>query len=558
MAMSATSKTKTRKKTGLQVRKVQQDVLRRPISSSGEYRMIGSLGYNGEKSAGEIGPIKDYTMDYNGLRSRSWQSFVESEITALVIRQYCKWVIGSGLKLQAEPEADILKDFGINIDKQKWSKMVESRFRLYCKSRMSDWADMTSLNIMENEAFKNTLVGGDVLVVLRYDFKEKQVKVRLIDGAHVQSPRGNNLIPIKLENGNKIYWGVEVNKKGQHVAYHVRKPGDFGFMAETERIPARGSESNALMAYMVYGSKYRVDSYRGMPLISVVLETLKKLERYKEATVGGAEERQKIAYFFEHKMGSTGENPLTAETVKARDLDLTDGDGMRLVPIDDYGNSLADRFGATTGKTTINMPIESSIKALEAKQEIAFKDFYSTNLMVVCAALDIPYEVAMSMFNSNYSASRGAIKVWEQTMKTCRDYFAMQFMQPIYDFWLECEVLTGRISAPGYLKALIFTDDRVALEAFRNARYVGPNVPHIDPEKEVKAERLKLGLAGLDVPLTTVENATENLDGGDADSNMEQFAAEMNKKKSLGIKVDVPPPAPGGAAGNKPAKKKPA
>ena len=60
-------------------------------------------------------------------------------------------------------------------------------------------------------------------------------------------------------------------------------------------------------------------------------------------------------------------------------------------------------------------------------------------------------------------------------------------------------------------------------------------MPHIDPFKVVKAERAKLGSKGDDIPLTTVEAATEVVGGGDSDSNLEQFAEELAEAKRLNV-----------------------
>lgn len=512
---------------------------------SAGYRTIGYIGYNGEKNYGALGPIKSYYPDYNALRERSWQMYYESEIAQIVINNHVTWVIGNGLKLQSEPLKDVIEDAGYTIDPQKFSKQVETQFKLYSKSRMSDYSDMMNLNLLQAEAFKNSKLGGDMLVILRY--VDDMVKVQLIDSKHVQSPvHGSELFPMELKNGNKIVNGIEIDSRNRHVAYYVRK--DYRTL-EYERIPARASDGDSLMAYLIYGSKYRIDNHRGMPLMSVMFETAKKLERYKEATVGSAEERQKIAYAIEHDIFSPGTSPLTKQTVVARDIDLLTNSG--LVPRDDFGNALADRVAATTDKMTFNMPIGAHLKSLESKNELYFKDFYTTNIMLFCAACGIPYEVAMAKYDSNYSASRGALKDWEHKLNVQRSNFAFQFMQPIYDFWLEVRILQRQMKhAVGYLRAR-FNNDRVVMEAYRNARFVGPSVPHIDPVKEVEAERLKLGNAADHIPLTTVEQATENLNGGDSESNIEQFAREMEKAKSLKIE----PPKPAAQPGNKPAKK---
>lgn len=521
----------------------------------GVFRTIGTKGFTGEKNLGELGSVRSYFIDYETLRARSWQLFLESDIAQMILKKQTRWVIGNGLKLQAIPDEDVIASEGYSIDRNSFSKSIEARFRVYSRSRMSDYSDMVNLNKIEARAHKNAKVGGDVLVVLRYNEKDKCVTVQLIDGVHLQSPPGsfgNELYPIPQKNGNFIVHGIEIDATGKHVAYHVNE--DW-LRPNFVRIPARGQRTEMMMSFMVYGNEYRLDNHRGMPLLSVMFETMKQLERYKTATLGSAEERQKIVYSIRHEGPySTGEKIFTREAVRAvNNMSIHEG----YVPVDDYGNQLADRMAASTNKQTWNLPVGAHLEALESKNELYFKDFYETNIKVFCAAVDMPYEVALSSFNSNYSASRAAIKDWEHAIMTDREEFSMQFLMPIYAFMLEVEILNKKIKgANGYIKALV-DENRMAMEAYRTCRFVGPNVPHVDPKKESEAIRLNLGAAGGNIPLMTAEEAVEQISGAGADSDaiIEQFATEFKKVKGLGIKPDEPPvPAFGG--GGKPAKKK--
>lgn len=495
----------------------------RPSASSNSYVSF-SISYNGEKNLGELGPIKEYWMDYDALRARSWQSYIESEITLTILGRYAKWVIGSGLKLQAEPVVSVLRSEKIEIDSQDFSEVVESRFSVFSKSRESDYSRMRNLHKIAKRAFINAIVGGDVLVVQR--FIKGQLSTQLIDGCHVCSPMfGADYLGYQLPNGNQIKHGIEISPSGEHIAYWVK---DKNY--KWERIPAKAKGSDMTMAFMVYGLEYRLDNCRGIPLFAVVLETLKKLERYKEATVGSAEERQKIALFFEHSRDSTGENPL-GPLAKALNADADDNDDL---PIDEQGRQLANTVAATTNKQAFNMPIGSTVKSVDSRNELYFKDFYTVNFNIVCACVGIPPEVASSKYDSNFSSSRAALKDWEHTLRVERNDFSQQFYQRIYENWLEIEILKNKVSAPGYLSARV-QNNTMALGAYRNTRWVGDSVPHIDPEKEVNAERLKLGQSAANMPLTTLEAATEALSGGDSDSNMEQFSSELQEAKKLKI-----------------------
>src|SRR5437899_3129014 len=84
--------------------------------STGQTRPFYSWTFNGEKNLGEIGPIKSYVLDYEALRLRSWQSYIESELTKTIIDKRIRRIVGKGLKLQSEPNKELLKQEGITID----------------------------------------------------------------------------------------------------------------------------------------------------------------------------------------------------------------------------------------------------------------------------------------------------------------------------------------------------------------------------------------------------------------------------------------------------------
>lgn len=493
--------------------------------ASGESTHIFAVPFDGEKNSGEIGHIKDYSMQYSLLRLRSWQSYVESEITQTIIHKYIKWVIGSGLRLQAEPIKTILEEEGINTKNlQNFTKSVEARFNLFAKSRRSDYSGMSSLNKISSKAYKSAIVGGDVLVILR--LVKGEVKVQIVDGQHVKRKTfGNDYFPEKLENGNVIKNGIELSPTGEHIAYHVSEDP----LKESKRIKAR-TKRGVVQAFLLYGREYRLDNHRGLPWIAVVLETLKKMERYKEASVGSAEEVAKIVYFIKHGLGSTGENPLNKNLAKAFNADDKGG-----TPKDINGTELANTIAASTDKQTFNMPNDSSLEQLSHKNNIYFKEFYTTNIEIIAACLNIPPDVAMSMYNNSFSASRAALKDWEHTLIVDRDAFKDGFLQHVYNYWFEVMVHNNKITAEGYINA---GNNEDLKEAFRTCRFVGANVPHIDPLKEVMAERAKLGDAGKALPLTTPEKATEALNSGDYEQNMENFAEAKKIAEEKGIKVE--------------------
>ena len=498
------------------------------VEARGNSTHLFSVGYNGEKNTGELGPLINYDLDYLGLRARSWESYLSSEITQTVVGRFSMWVIGSGLKLQSEPVVNILKEKNIEVNSET-IKSIENRFRLYANSKMVDFSERKNLHQIARTAYVNSIVGGDVLTVLRYE--NEQINVQLISGSSIVQPYLDNHLADAIGRGNTVVNGIEIDKRGRHVAFFVKTGG-----LEVERILAKNPKSGREVAFLICGLEYRITDNRGLPLFSAVLETLKKLDRYKEAVVGSAEERAKIPFVIEHGVGSTGENPISRGLAKA-----FDADSDQEIPTDINGKQLQDNVAATMNKTVINLPQDASLKSLESKAEINFSDFYSPNVNSVCSTIGMPPEVALSKYDSNFSSARAALKDWEHTLQVKRKDFSSEFYDKIYKFWLEIEILKQNIQADGYITALV-KNDTTTLDAYRNSRFVGANVPHIDPVKEVTAERLKLGETGKSIPLTTAEAATEALNGGEYDSNVVQYAEELKDSKTKGIEVVIQQP----------------
>ncbi len=512
----------------------QKPIKRFPVVDYAMGRGIFGIDYfNGEKNLGGIGPVVDYYLDYEALRSRSYKAWMDSEVAQTILGKFSLWVIGAGLKLQAEPVRLILEQAKIKIDKEKFNDTTEARFAMFCNSTDSDYSGMRNVHQLAERLFLHSKIGGDMLVVLRY--VDEKITVQIIDGTHVRSPLGVSdwINDEKYQNGkNRIRHGIEIDETGRHTAFYVQHK-----MTEWERIPATSPSSGLVTAFMVYGHEYRMDNIRGIPLIASVMQTLAQLDRYKEATLGAAEESAKVVYTVEHQAFSSGEDPLVGELKRARGGYTDD------IPVDEQGRRIAKQVAATTNKMTYNMPIGAQLKAFNSVKELYFKDFYKTNIDLVCSTVGIPPNVAMSVYDSSYSSSRAAIKEWEHTINVNRKNFSFQFYSRLYAFWLDIEILKNNIPAPGYVQARV-TGNKMVLAAYRNARFVGASVPHIDPMKEVQAARLRLGDTGNSIPLSTVEQETEMLNTGDSDANLEQYAEELEYSKKLGIKPEPLPVAP--------------
>lgn len=502
---------------------LQQNLEQRSFSNStvsSPWYGINTKSFDGEKTDGELGPPVDLVPHHEGLHYRAYEAQLKSDIVKMITGKFFKWVIGNGLKLQSEPEETVLKSEGINEDLIDFRKTVEARFKVFSNSRLSDFSKMTNLHRRASEAFKTAFLSGDALCIMRVENGKPNIQV--IDGAEVMNPLFDSKFHEEAKSrGNKIYHGIEINDRGEHIAFYVRVDSDDNHFGEVERIQARGDQSNRLMAWMVYGDKHRINHHRGIPRISAILEKVEKLDRYTEASVAGAEERAKIVFAIEHSKDSTGENPMIDQ------MRRTMGNQRESLNPYEEGAKVSKNIATTTNKQTFNLPIGSKLSTLASQQEDQYEPFFNAVFVQLCAAIDIPPEVALQKYSSNYSASRAAINGWGYIVDVYRKNFEFDFYKNFYRTWLELEILMGKIKSPGLMKA-IFDEDEFLIETFCNCKFTGVNMPHIDPLKEVKAVREMLGDRNKgEVPLISHDGASEQLNQGDWSENYKKYKEEI-------------------------------
>ena len=477
----------------------------------------GRVGYNpivedvfdGEKTPGELGSVYDTIPDHLRLRLRAYDMNLKTDIIKIITGKFFKWTIGNGLKLQAEPDETVLELSSINENITDFKKQTEALFNLYSNSKYSDYHKIDWFHEKAAEAFKTAFLGGDCLCVVRIDNYGPNIQV--IDGQQVSTPFDDK----GKEEGNVIKHGIELNKKGEHVAFWVSVDGDSSTI-EHVRIKAVNSNGN-LMAWMIYGNKERIDHHRGIPVISSILEKVAKLDRFVEASVTKAEQTANVVYAFKHDDSSTGENILTQQLSSKKTTDETEE-----TTFEKNGRTAAMLRQSTSG-TVMNLTPGSDLISLSNSGETSFNEFFRAVFVGLCASVDIPEEVALQKYEQNYSSSRAAINGWEHIVEIYRQKFAKKFYEPFYRVWLEYQILSGKIKASGFLEAQN-SGDFMAVEAYFNARFTGKKMPHIDPLKEAKAIRAMLG--DDTTALISYEQATEAMGSGDWNQNYKKHLEE--------------------------------
>lgn len=460
--------------------------------------------FNGEKTEGEMGPIGQIFPDYYGARERGWTLQLTNDIAKTIQRKWVTWIIGTGLRFNATPSERVLGK-----KKESVVSEIEYRFRLHLKSKESDYSKMFSTHTNASTAVYNAKVAGDILVIGRV--QNGITTTQLIDGANVVNP-----FDYDIPKGNRIIDGVELNSKNEQVAYHVQTSE-----LKTSRILAKDKRTGLQMAWLMYGSKFRLNETRGLPEMIESYEKLQSMERYVEATVKKAELSNEIVFVNEHDNSSTGEDPF--KTGQLAGLSGT----TNKPPTADFptAGTFQKNMARITKAASLNNTIGAKLKVVAPDSESTMPEFTQANIKLTTASTGMPGEVAMSSYNSNYAASTGArsdfgIELATQTKNIAID----QFYKPIYNIWLHNEVLMGRIDAYELIQAKN-TGDYISVEDITSATFTGQNVPSTDPLKVINAVRKATG--DLTTPYMTGEKATELVNAGDFTENQSQFTKEQ-------------------------------
>ena len=434
---------------------------------------VRSQFFDGDKFAGGFGATSLFSNDYWTLRQRSNQLFNENLYARGLIRRLITNEINTGLNLEATPNGDILggsmKDDDVRTE---WSEDVESRFQIWSKNApLCDYFQADTFGAIQRTARREALITGDVLVVLRQSPRLRLPKVQLISGEKVESP-----MSVKPRKGHTIKHGVELDAAGRQVAYWVRQVD-----GTSARVPAIGERTGRRIAWLVYGTDKRLDEVRGQPLLALVLQSLKEIDRYRDSAQRKAVINSILAMFIKKTDDKPGTKPMTGGALRRDEATVTDGDGSART----Y-NLSSQIPGVILDELQTG---EEPVGFNSAGTDINFATFEAAIVNAIAWANEVPPEVLTLAFQNNYSASRGAVNELKLYLDKVRSEIAEKLTEPIYQEWLVSEILLGKISAPGFLEAWRDISKYDILGAWIASDWSGAIKPSVDLKKEVAAYR---------------------------------------------------------------------
>ncbi len=473
-------------------------------------------------------PVEDIDWNNYTLRQRGRMLYMASPVATSAINTNRTKIVGTGLTLKSSINRELL---GLSPEAAKaWQRTVEAEFALWAsKKENCDATGVNNFEGLQQLALKAWLMSGDVLPLLkRYDptpTNPYSLRIHLVEADRVSTPTDyiSTGTPsprftdgVNLDNGNDVHDGVEVDKNGMIVAYHIRNTYPNQITAETTkwtRVAAYGSKTGLPNILHVMDSE-RPDQYRGVTYLAQVIEPLLQLRRYTESELMAALVQSFFTAWITTKtdpseipMNETGSGDVVGVPSEQPDEVSASPNEYEMAP--GTVNHLEDGEQITFGNP--NIPTSG------------FDAFVKAICRLVGAALELPYDVLIKEFNSSYSAARAALMDAWEAFKMRRKWFVDDFCQPLFEVWLAEAVAIGRIKAPGF-----FDDPRIRA-AWCGARWIGPVQGQLDPLKEAKAAVIQ-----ADRAFRNHDQLTREMGGGDWEENVEQLKLENEKLLDAG------------------------
>ena len=476
-------------------------------------------------------PNEDIDRHNSTMRQRGRMLYMGAPIATSAIKTIRTKSVGIGLEFKSKINRKLL-----NMSHEaaiEWQKKAEAEFRMWSsKKENCDALGINNFGDMQQLAMMSWLVSGDVFVLIKRCEPTRNnpytLRLHIIEADRVSTPTEymGGLMPVmntdgvNTVNNNKIYDGVEVDKNGLIVAYHIRNTHpnpQSPDKAEWTRVEVFGKETGLPNILHIMSSE-RPEQYRGVTFLAQVIEPLLQMRRYTESELMSA----LIKSFFSAWV--TTESDLTEMPI----AEVGSGDVVGVPtsnPIDRSDNISDDPNEYEMGPgSVVHLGVGEDVKfGNPSMPSTGFDQFMSTMCKFVGAALEIPHDALVKEYNRSYSASRAAmLEMWE-AVNMFRKWFVDDFPQQVSELFIAEAVAIGRLKAPG------FFDDPLIRDAWCEARWIGPVQGHIDPAKEITA-----AIMANDHAYKTHEQVTYELGGVDWEENVEQLRRENELLKAAG------------------------
>lgn len=421
----------------------------------------------------------DLIVNRDTLVQRSRDLFMASPLPNGILKDIALNVTGGGLTLKSNINYELV---GINRDQaRELEKKIEFEFSLWAnKSYCCDLEATKSFDDMQTLVMLSVLLSGDVFVAMPVKKRKNSIydlKLKIIEADRVLDPYD------KPPNKN-ILGGIELDDDGAPKTYYLANQlpyaQNFAKVQPTtwKEVPAFGAKTGRRNMLHIFTVE-RPEQRRGIPILSAVIESFKQLTRYSEAEITAAIISSMFSVFIKKI------NPTQAtfdQVTRGASSRVNGGVGQAVTTTEPTRRDYKLEPG-----TVMEMNENESVEiANPTRPNTGYGDFVDSILKQIAVGLGLPPEYMLKNMNSSYSASRAAILLAWESFKVRRKWLVREFNQPVYEEWLSEAVAKGRVNMPG------FFDDPMIKAAWCRSNWIGSNAIQIDPEKDVKAAKMRV------------------------------------------------------------------
>ena len=418
-------------------------------------------------------------------------------------------VVGWGILPKPKIDGDFL---GMaDEEREEAEQTILREFKLWAENPMCDAERQQNFYGLQQLAFLSMLMSGDVFALFGMKPNRRtpyQTTIRLLEADRVSNPDSSgDSESTETDSGGRIIDGVEIAQDGEVIRYYIASRSPLASNDSSEltwtAIEAFGKDTGYpnILHIMTYE---RPEQRRGVPFVASVIEMLKQFTRYMNAELAANVVSAMLTCFITSTEddGKFGMEDAVNEEDKVTDDELQ----LELAPGAIY-----------------NLPPGKNVETVNPLRSNAqFEAFVNTVITVIAASMDIPKEVLIKKYESNYTAARAALLDFWRTVRVYRTRFNSGFNQPVYEQWLSEAVAAGRIEAPG------FFDDPAIRQAWCGCVWMGASMGHVDPLKEVNAAEKRIANN-----ITTQEQEASEYNGNDWAANVRQRKKEIAIQKEL-------------------------
>ena len=463
---------------------------KKPVKQQRAYKSASTsnLAYGWATSA--VKPDADIRQGLRSLRIRSREQYQNNDHAHKFINMIKTNVVGhTGIVMQARTkfvETGKPDDVANNALERAWKD--------WGRAENCDVAGTRTWKVMQGLIATSCAMDGEVIIHKstggKYRFQLDLIDPELLNIDYNRSD---------LTNGNFIRMGIEFNRAGKPVAYHITQDNRAQDWYQYQGTGYRRIPANQIIHKFLYEF---VGQTRGVPWMSSALMRMKILDGYEEAAVVAARfGAAKMGFFY----SETGDGEYIGDDVDA------------------YGNIIDEVEPGAMTELPKGVRFESFDPTYPHQQ---FPDFVKACMRGIASGLGVSYNSLSGDLESvNFSSMRTGVLDEREVWKGLQEWMIESICEPVYEGWLRNSLLAGVIKI-----------GKAALDPVREDKYLevvwqARRWSWVDPKKD------------MDANVAAIENGIRSRSdviresGRDPDDVWQEIARENERMKELGIEL---------------------